>query len=336
MQSLNACIKSLFNRLLFDIIHARYLAECFITILPGILLGAIYHTPLFFIASFLAIASIMPFNKSYNKKYLTLLSLLFIALFSFFFAHKAHQGSHLYWLCLLAISLIFGFLEAHLPLLKSLFSWLFIGMLYGTIQFGRYEVTLIQYLQILVVALIGITLFLLIVKTEHITKTSVQLKLQWHFIIRYSKYFLFFLIASAILWMSQLNQPQWFLWSGLSVLSFVLSDVAEKMKKSIVASAIGILLAYVTMKLLPDGPYLQVIAYSGIALSLRGFRQYHHSLTIRCYFVVLFAGNHALATSQTRFYDVVFGGAIGLLLSVILAKTDAMLLRNTHKMRESL
>ena len=104
MQSLKACMISLFNRLLFDIIHARYLLECFITILPGILLGIIYRTPLFFMASFLAIASIMPYNKSYNKKYLTLLSLLFISLFSFVFAHQPHQGSDLYWLCLLAIS----------------------------------------------------------------------------------------------------------------------------------------------------------------------------------------------------------------------------------------
>jgi hypothetical protein len=336
MQSLKACMISLFNRLLFDIIHARYLLECFITILPGILLGIIYRTPLFFMASFLAIASIMPYNKSYNKKYLTLLSLLFISLFSFVFAHQPHQGSDLYWLCLLAISLTFGFLEAHLPLLKSLFSWLFIGMLYGTIQFGHYGVSFIQYLQILVVAVIGILLFLSIVKTEPLKTQTVQFKFQWYFIIRYSKYFLFLIIASSVLWISQLNQPQWFLWSGLSVLSFVLSDVTEKMKKKIIASAIGILLAYITMQLLPDGPYLQVIAYSGIALSLRGFRQYQHSLTIRCYFVVLFAGNHALAISQARFYDVFFGGIIGLLLSVILAKADAILVNNADKTPKSL
>ena len=104
-------------------------------------------------------------------------------------------------------------------------------MLYGTIQFGHYGVSFIQYLQILVVAVIGILLFLSIVKTEPLKTQTVQFKFQWYFIIRYSKYFLFLIIASSVLWISQLNQPQWFLWSGLSVLSFVLSDVTEKNEK---------------------------------------------------------------------------------------------------------
>ena len=120
----------------------------------------------------------MPYNKSYNKKHLTLLSLLFISLFSFVFAHQPHQGSDLYWLFLLAISLTFGFLEAHLPLLKSLFSWLFVGMLYGTIQFGHYDVTFFQYLQIFVVAFTSVLLFLLIVKTEPLKTQTAQFKFQ--------------------------------------------------------------------------------------------------------------------------------------------------------------
>tara|TARA_B110000977_G_C10675513_1_gene337400 strand:- start:154 stop:516 length:363 start_codon:yes stop_codon:yes gene_type:complete len=112
------------------------------------------------------------------------------------------------------------------------------------------------------------------------------------------------------------------LWSGLSVLSLNFENAKSKIYKRIASGSVGILLGFASFYILPSNEIITDLAFIGILLSLVAFKKYQHSFGARCYFVVLFAGSQALATGEIRFYDVIFGGVVGLLCSMILSKID--------------
>ena len=308
-----------------EVFYFRQVINLLYVIFPGIFCAIIFHNAFYNLSAFFALASVMPYGSSYKNKSISYGMLFFITFFSFLFVIYPEQKFY-YWVIILLMSVTFGFLEANIDRLRTLFSWIFIGVLYGIILLNNFSVTenIQDFSLMLVISFFSISLYFLLAKVTY-KPYGISICFQSQEVIHYLKYFIYLSLGVAILYFAKLEQPQWFLWSGLSVLSLRLESAKVKIKYRISAGLFGVLLGFGVIQILPIGEYLSVIAYAGILLSLRVFRQYLHSFATRCFFIILLSGNAYFSVGNTRLVDVVVGGILGLLCSILLAYVDEKL-----------
>ncbi|WP_157966580.1 FUSC family protein [Fastidiosibacter lacustris] len=285
-------------------------------------MGGLSHNPYFFLASFFAISALMPYGLSfYKKRYIFMMfTLLFIG--SILGGYLLNNEPYYFWIIILVVSFLLGFLETNIGTLKKLSAWTFIGLLYGSFELQQYsfDITWINYLNLFVLGLICITTFVYSAKIKTKTTTiNIVLVFSWQNSIHYFKYTLYFIIALIVFRLGHVYEPQWYLWSGLSVLNLNTADATIKIKHRINAGSTGLLMGFLTLNLLPTNFYISTISYIGIMLSLMSFKLYSHGFGLRCFFIVLFAANQGLTIGQIRFYDIIAGGVIGFLMSHLLA-----------------
>ncbi|MDC0534442.1 FUSC family protein [Francisellaceae bacterium] len=290
-----------------------------VSILPGLILGYIQANNFYFFACLLSISSIMPYQVSFNKRRYSIMLFLFLYLSSVVGACLLKQSPSIFWLVILIISAILGFLEANMDYLKKLDGWIFIGLLYGSYELYQYHssISYVDYAIVLVVGSIQVFIYSLILKSVDLPRIFI-LEFKWNELIHYSKYILYFITALLVFHGIKANQPQWYFWSGLSVLSLEVTNAKQKIKDRILSGIIGLILGYITLQFIPTSLGLMVFSYMGIMLSLVAFKKYTHNFGVRCYFIVIVAGSQAFMMGTVRFTDIFIGGLVGLVMSYIL------------------
>ncbi|MCF6767159.1 FUSC family protein [Thiotrichales bacterium 19S11-10] len=262
----------------------------------------------------------MPYGKSFSKKYYCFVLLFFITCSSVGGAYLLSHSQLLFWLLMLLISVVLGFFEANIDQLKTLSSWVFIGILYGSYELQTFSLTIstFQYLLIIFTSLLTTILFVQLTKVDF-SNYQFKVRLDYREIIHYLKYTFYLLIALVIFIVLPMKEPQWYFWSGLSVLSLNIGNAVNKIKLRAISGAVGIFLGMFVIHFLSESLFLMIISYIGIVLSLMAFKQYIYNFSIRCFFIVLFAGSQAMSVAQIRIIDVIIGGLIGLVMSISLS-----------------
>ena len=172
------------------------------------------------------------------------------------------------------------------------------------------------------ISLLSVAIVFLISLRTKVTKgyQNFTLQLQSQHSIHYCVYFLPLLISMLVWHFSQLAEPQWLLWSSLSVASLSFKKARDKIQKRITGACIGLSLGIIVTLLFDlNNPLIFNLSFIGIIVSLRGLKNYTASFATRCFFIVTFAGAHYLYTSSDRIMDVFIGGLIGLISSAVLS-----------------
>ncbi len=303
-----------------SILDIKRLLICFVSISPSIITGILTQDSYYFLASLFAVSAIIPYGVTFSRKACAFL--MFSCLFagSILGSYLLSTHPYYFWGSILVVSLLLGFFEANFKTLKSLSAWAFIGVLYGSFELQQYplDFTLINYITLSLLGFAGVLIFVCLTTVKKtVIKTS--LIFNWHGSFEYCKYFLYFIIALIIFNWTNLHEPQWYFWSGLSVLNLNISDATTKLKHRISGGATGLLLGFLALHLLPANFYTSALAFIGIMLSLRSFKHYPHGFGVRCFCIVLFAANQGLVIGQIRFFDIVLGGLVGFVMSHVLA-----------------
>ena len=124
------------------------------------------------------------------------------------------------------------------------------------------------------------------------------------------------LFMSLLTWyFLNIQQPQWFIWSALSVAHVKPQQAINKLKKRLTGLSIGVTAGLIFIVLTTPAHhsfYILVFSYLGIILSLRAFKHYIIAFAVRCFFIILFANNLYVLAGSFRIIDVISGGIIGL------------------------
>lgn len=223
----------------------------------------------------------------------------------------------------MAFSLFFGYLDTHLKELKVLSAWFFIGVLYGDAEMRNDLAALTPHTLLLIyAAILASCIFFRL-----FFRKRLPAKLVWQdryfdlsYFVDYSRYFIFFIISTAVWLNFHISQPQWLFWSGLSVLNFDLVAARKKLKQRLSAGSIGVLIGLGYIMLFSSNRCTLSLSYIGILLSLRAFRNYSDGFGVRCCCTTIFAGSSYLVVGQTRLTDILIGGVIGIVIASILSQ----------------
>ncbi len=309
--------------IIIDRIEPEGLRDLAIAIFPGLIIVSIIREPYALLISFFTVCGVIPFRQ-HGHRWLLLLHVNVIFLFSllFVFVFKNHMINSL---ILLLFSLLLGYLDTHLKALKILSSWFFIGLLYGDAEM-RTDIASISPHSLLIIyagILLSCLIFFLLLKNfRKIELSWQQYKFSLVDSIEYSRYFIFFIVAMTV-WLSfDMSQPQWLLWSGLSVLTFDLLVAKKKIKDRLTAGSIGVLFGFGYMIIFPSNRYTIALAYIGILLSLRAFKRYKDGFGLRCFCITVFSGSSYLVIGEARLFNILIGGLIGITTAFVLSQID--------------
>ncbi len=283
-------------------------------ILPGVMVS-IYTGQMFWtVGAFLAACSIIPYMTSYSARWIALLNLLLICALAYVIKYLLILSI---WPLTLGFIIILagvaGILDNIHPQLRSLSSWLIIGTIYGGVRLSEYPLSLSDLLGIIILAFCGIVLAISLFKSK---VKQVNIKLVDYrnpdFMFNF-KYVLPIALSGLIWYTYKIKEPEWLLWSSLSVVNTELTLLFEKFRHRIIGATIGVGLGLIVGLLLPHSQWVAYICFIMIILSLRGFKDYFTGYFVRSFFVILYAGNHSLEISLLRSSNVIIGGIIGVL-----------------------
>jgi uncharacterized membrane protein YccC len=134
------------------------------------------------------------------------------------------------------------------------------------------------------------------------------------------KYILPVTIAVLIWHIFDLQEPQWIFWSSLSVVYPELDDTILKLKQRSFGVLLGAGGGLIIGLILPNSIIVTYVCFIMIMLSLKMFQDYFPGFLFRCFFVVLYAGNLSSEIALIRLSNVVIGGLIGALCTLLLIK----------------
>ncbi|WP_119328801.1 FUSC family protein [Cysteiniphilum halobium] len=298
------------------------IVKMLIAVVPATILSYFLSQPIYLICGLYAAAVIIPFCDHSSKR---IAFVMLIFLFGITFALvKLLAHSDFYFIAIVSIiAVMIGIIETYNTSFKSMGAYLFIGIIYTAFETRAYSdlITITMMAKLFGVSLLSIVIvFLINLRTQAIKGyQNFTLQLQSQHSLHYCVYFLP-ILASMLVWhFLQLAEPQWLLWSSLSVASLSFKKARDKIQKRITGACIGLSLGIiVTLLFNLNSPLIFNLSFIGIILSLRGLKNYTASFAIRCFFIVIFAGAHFLYTSSDRIVDVFIGGLIGLISSAIL------------------
>ena len=293
-----------------------------IAVLPAAVLSFFLQQPIYLLCGLYVSAVIIPHSDHQSKKlafamlvFLFLTTLLLIILLSY---------SDFYFIFILSIlAIIIGIIETYNPIFKAMGAYLFIGVIYTSFEMREYQ-------SLISTALIGQQFFLSTLsmllaftldkpKACHHGYIGFSLNFNPNHSLHYAVYFLPLLISMFIWHFFQLPDPQWLLWSSLSVASLSFKKSHDKITQRLIGATIGLPLGIIaTLLISTHNSFIYNLSFVGIIFSLRGIKDYQTAFMTRCFFIVLFAGSHYLHTGGDRLIDVVIGGCIGLISSALL------------------
>lgn len=283
-------------------------------ILPGIAVSIYTQQMLWTVGAFLAACGIIPYLTSYSARWLALFNLLLICALAYVVKYLLIISI---WPLTLGFLIVLagaaGTFDNIHPQLRSLSSWLIIGTIYGGVKLSEYSLSMIDLAGIIILACWGIVLAISFFKSE---AKQVELKLVDYrhpdFMFNF-KYILPIALSGLIWYVYKIKEPEWLLWSSLSVVNTELNLLVEKFRQRVIGATIGVGLGLIVGLLLPHSQWVAYICFIMIILSLRGFKDYFTGYFVRSFFVILYAGNHSLEIALLRSSNVIIGGIIGVL-----------------------
>lgn len=283
-------------------------------ILPGIAVSIYTQQMLWTVGAFLAACGIIPYLTSYSARWLALFNLLLICALAYVVKYLLILGI---WPLTLGFIIVLsgavGTFDNIHPQLRSLSSWLIIGTIYGGVKLSEYPLSLSDLLGIIILAFFGILFTISLFKSK---VKQVKLKLVDYrnpdFMFNF-KYVLPIALSGLIWYAYKIKEPEWLLWSSLSVVNTELNLLFEKFRHRLIGATIGVGLGVIVGLLLPHSQSVAYICFIMIILSLRGFKDYFTGYFVRSFFIILYAGNHSLEISLLRSSNVIIGGVIGVL-----------------------
>jgi hypothetical protein len=294
----------------------------FIAIMPGVIFS-IFSGQLFWLtSSFLAVCSILPYLISSKKRLFSLTNAIII--FSLIYLVIISLGAGwIYLLILLSVlSLIAGFLDNMDEELHGYTTWLTIGTVYGGEKLAHYHLNLEQWIFMILLTLLGIGCAIFFYSDKIISKSfDSKIASTKKFIFNF-RYLFPVVISVLVCHYFNIREPQWMLWSSLSVVYPNFESVLLKMKHRLLGVSIGVSCGLLIGMLLPSSEIVTYICFVMIMLSFGMFEDYAPCFLTRCFFIVLYAGNDSPEIALTRLSNVIIGGIIGIVCTFLLSKID--------------
>ncbi len=309
----------------------RWIPIISVAILPGIIMSAATGNLVWLLASFLAVSSIIPYVSSHGNKWFTLLNGLLICGIAYALHLMLLEQWYYFLISITMIAIFMGFMDNAHQELRSLSSWIIIACVYGAVKLGDSSVTVMTLLTMTALATGGVLMVLMIPlkdKTAGINIKFVPIKHE-RFLFNF-KYMLPTLISISACHYLKLSEPEWVIWSSLSVVYPELDAVLLKLRRRIMAGGIGVCAGLAIGLFLPHSILVPYFCFILICLSLQMFRDYFLAYLLRSGCVVIYAVNQgSMQIAFDRILDVVLGGMIGLVSTYALIYLYRRLYKST-------
>ncbi|MCF6766559.1 FUSC family protein [Thiotrichales bacterium 19S3-7] len=320
-----------------SIIQFNKLLQLSSILIPGVIIALISHQPYWILATFYAICSIIPYTEHQNLKFaLLMLTGLFIS--SEILSYLIVQVPLLFIIILVLISCLISIIEKNKPSYRPISAYLFIGLIYSSFEINHYFVHRSYSVIILIFILSVVSLFIgIFFEDNHKQPLDVLLNFNLKQLYDYTAYPIVLMITLFLWYQFDIPQPQWFIWSALTVTNLNINQIHQKFINRLTGALIGLPLGIISILMIQllASNYLNLmqlihyVSFMGIILSLRIFKDYIYGFAARCYFVSIFAGDYFIYASISRISDVFIGGLIGYGISYCLNKLK-LLQNNIH------
>ncbi len=302
-------------------LQPEWIARLFLAILPGVFTSVLSNQHFWLAASFLATCGILPYSVSHANRNLAILNVLIICLLAFMV--KILLGYNWVYLLiyLVIVSLIAGIADNYDKSLRSISSWLLIGTVYGGIKLNEFQLNSFRFIIIILLTVLGIALASLIpakkpidFKWKYISRQSPEYVLNYKYVLP--------TISSILIWhFFHLNELEWIFWSSLSVVSPELDSAFTKLQQRLWGVVIGVGLGFTLGQALPtQNIVILYFCFIIIILSLRMFKDYFPGFILRCFVIVIYAGNHFNEIAFARLTNVILGGIVGIVMTIVIVK----------------
>jgi uncharacterized membrane protein YccC len=318
------------NPLKFSLhIKPRWVYITALTISPGLFVSLVMHNPQWLVASFLAMAGILPYSTTHSSRTLAFLNIVVICLLAYlvkglFF----HQQWALLMGLLVIMAIVLGYIDNTNSHFRSLSTWMIIGCVYGGVKLNEAGVSGLLFIQILLIAIISVSLVLILVPADELPPEPKFIGMRHPQFIFSFKYVLPIIITTFLWNKLNVQDPEWFIWSSLTVVLTQYDNLFLKYMHRIIGVTIGAGAGMLISLILPHSILVTYLCFLLTSFSLRSFKDYLPAHILRCFVVVVFAGNvahHSLDAAFWRFSNVILGGTIGFLCTILLLKLQSYL-----------
>ena len=314
-------------------LNPRWIVMSALAIAPGITYAIWQQSALWLVAPFLAMCGILPYGGSYRTIWLALLNVVVICSLAFLVKHLILLHSLPSMLIfIVCLALVAGFVDSAEAQLKSFSSWLIIGSIYGGEHLVAYSLGESDVLKLILLAFAGIilaTIFRLQGSIRLEPKLPRVHEPEFIFCFKY----LLPMVCTTLLWFKlDLHEAQWLVWSSLSVVFLEIEALYLRFQQRSLAVILGCSSGLLVSHFLPVSEFITYLSLILLLLSLRGFKDYFPAYFLRCFLVVIYAGNHSLAIAYERFSNVILGGLIGFICTYCLIKVYEFLAARVQKL----
>ena len=316
-------------------IRPRWMMITGLAIAPGFIMSLLTLNPMWLVSSFLSAAGVLPYSSSHSSRKFALLNIVIIC--SMAYIIKGLFLNH-HWIMLLTIlvvmALIMGFVDNEDPHYRSLSTWLIIGSVYGGAKLNEVVFSYPQLMIVIALAVLGVVLVLIFIRPDVYPKKPTFISYHHPSFIFNFKYVLPVIITTSLWYAYNIQDPEWFIWSSLTVVFTQFDTMFLKYQHRIIGVSFGVLAGILVSMLLPHSLVITYICFIGTMFSLRSLKDYLPAHVMRCFIVVVFAGNvehQSVEAAIWRFSNVIIGGTIGFLCTLALMKLHLYLIKRSLK-----
>lgn len=300
-----------------------WILQLLLATLPGFIIAILTREALWLDASFLAACTLLSYSAIHSQRALALVNLLIIFILASSLAATLKWGWVYSIPLLISLAVFTGWLDNLHKNLRTLSSWLFIGCIYGGIKFSEIKPDSLELTLIFLIALVGVLLAIFLIN-KPFAVFSLDFS-AWHStgLVLNFKY-LMPVISGLLFWhWFHIREPQWILWSSLSVVYPELETSTRKFKQRLSGVILGASLGVAVIQIIPAwNPLASYCCFVLIILSLRMFKDYFPGFILRCFLIVLYAGSQGAETALVRSSNVLIGGLTGIFWTWILIQIN--------------
>jgi len=294
-------------------INWRWVIMLSVAVMPGVLTSLITGKLMWLVASFLAVCGVIPYSASHNSRILTLFNSILICIVAYILHWLLSINWQYFLMATVCLAFATGILDNGHANFRVLSSWIIIGCVYGSIKLGEYPLSTGDFVCIIGLACIGAVMVMVLPLTHpsvDVRLTLVPLK-DKQFLFNF-KYIIPSLLAILAWHYFRLEEPEWIIWSALSVTYPEISDVILKFKQRAIAGSAGVACGLIAGLIIPHSLVVTYLCFIFICLSLKMFNDYFPGYLLRSFLAVLYAANHgSWQIAVSRISDVIIGGIIG-------------------------
>lgn len=300
-------------------------------ILPSIAVSMLTGNLIWLLASFFAVCSIIPYISSHGIKWFTLLNGLLICGIAYILHLMLLEHWYYFLISITILAVFMGFIDNAHAELRNLSSWIIIACVYGAVKLSDASITVMTLWAMTGLVASGVIMVLMLPLKDRATLSHIKFVPIKHeqFLFNF-KYMLPTLISISVCHYLKLSEPEWVIWSSLSVVYPELEAVLLKFKRRATAGGIGVFSGLAIGLVLPHSILVPYFCFIVICLSLKVFRDYFIAYLVRSGCVVIYAINQgSIQIAFDRILNVVLGGLIGLLSTYALIYLYRRLYKST-------